>query len=245
MDNIPDSTPDTPAQPPFAARFAHFMTRTSTQYAHAPLSTLSDRGIENRLLNNLVEFLPGGAIIAGGFLTSVITEEDKSKDIDMFFLSEAAFRDTIAFLTKGDAFHKENGSWAYAGYTIKGGKMPDLDKLGDLRFLVFEHPSRPALQLLRMVWYDSAEHVIDTFDLTLCQFAVTQTGITYNPMAWIDLSRKRIVMHRCQFPASTLRRIIKYAHKGFYACPGSLAKICEEIQKFQGAMDANAVVYVD
>jgi len=234
-----------PVQPPFAARFAHFITRTSTIYASSPLSILKDRGIENRLLDNLVEFLPNGAIIAGGFLTSVITEEDKSKDVDFFFASEQAFRDIIALLLKDAAFHKENGSWAYDGYTIKGDKMPDLDKLGDIRYLVFEHPTRPALQLLRMVWYDSPEHVIDTFDLTIVQFAVTRAGLVYNPVSWIDLSRKRLVLHRMQFPASTLRRIIKYAHKGFYACPGSLAKICEEIQAFKGDMDANAVVYVD
>jgi len=31
----------------------------------------------------------------------------------------------------------------------------------------------------------------------------------------------------------------------FYACPGSLARICTEIQAFKGAIDVNAVVYVD
>ncbi len=193
----------------------------------------------------MIEHLPDGAIIAGGFLTSVISEEDKSKDVDFFFTSEAAFRATITALTQDAALHKEDGSWAYAGYTIKGGKMPDLDNLGEARFLTFEHPTRPALQLLRMVWYDSPEHVIDTFDLTIVQWAATRAGLVFNPVAWLDLARKRIVLHRLQFAASTLRRLIKYAHKGYYACPGSLAKICEEIQAFKGPISANQVVYVD
>lgn len=229
----------------FAERFAHFLTRTNTVYASAPLSILKDRGIENRLLDNLIDSLPDGVIIAGGFLTSVISEEDKSKDIDLFFTSEQAFRDTVTLLTLSPSEHKEDGSWSLNGYKIKGGEMPDLDKLGEQRYLVFEHPSRPALQLLRMVWYDSPEHVIDTFDLTIAQFAATRAGLVYNPTAFLDLARKRIVLHRMQFPASTLRRVIKYAHKGYYACPGSLAKICEEIKAFAGNPDVNEVVYVD
>lgn len=229
----------------FAERFAHFLTRTPTTYASAPLSILKDRGIENRLLDNLVEHLPDGVIVAGGFLTSVIAEEDKSKDVDLFFTSEEAFRATVALLSESEAQHNERGSWSLGGYMIKGGVMPDLDKLGEQRYLTFEHPSRPALQLLRMVWYDSPEHVIDTFDLTIVQFAASRAGLIYNPTAWLDLSRQRIVLHRMQFPASTLRRVIKYAHKGYYACPGSLAKICEEIKGFAGAADINEVVYID
>lgn len=247
LDNvILQQSPVSPgAQPPFANRFAHFMTRTNTQYATAPLSILSDRGIENRLLENLHEFLPNGAILAGGFVTHVLLEESRAKDIDLFFTSEEAFREMIDFLEKTPEFHKANGSWAYSGYKIKGGVMPDLNKLGETRFLVFEHPTRPALQLLRMVWYESAAHVIDTFDLTIVQFAIDKNGLTYNPASFLDLSRKRIVLHRMQFPASTLRRLIKYAEKGFYACPGSLVKICKEIQSFQGEPDVNNVVYVD
>lgn len=229
----------------FAERFAHFLTRTSTVYASAPLSILKDRGIENRLLDNLIEHLPDGVIVAGGFLTSVLTEEDKSKDVDLFFTSEDAFRATVDLLTSSPDAHKERGSWSLEGYTIKGGAMPDLNKLGEQRYLTFEHPSRPALQLLRMVWYDSPEHVIDTFDLTIVQFAASRAGLVYNPASFLDLSRKRIVLHRMQFPASTLRRVIKYAHKGYYACPGALAKICEEIQAFGGKPDVNDVVYVD
>lgn len=237
------SAPSSTSQPPFAQKFSHFMTRTQTQYAKAPLTLLSDRGIENRLLENLVEFLPDGAILAGGFLTNLLLEEDRFKDIDVFFTSEKAFEEMISFLQQTPEFHKGNGSWAFSGYTLKGDI--DLDNLGETRFIVFEHPTRPALQLLRMVWYDSAEHVIDTFDLTIVQFAVDSTGLTYNPASFLDLSRKRIVLHRMQFPASTLRRLIKYADKGFYACPGSLANICKKIQEYKGETDVNQVVYVD
>lgn len=242
LDNTDPVAAKVPTQPPFAERFAHFLTRTPTVYATAPFSLLTDRGIENRLFESLLVYIPEGAIIAGGFITSVLLQEDTATDIDFFFTSEKAFRDTVALITTPP---EDKEAWAYKGYVPKDGAVFDLDKLGDTRFITFTHPNRPALQLLRMVWYDSPEHVIDSFDLTIVQFAACGKQLTYNPVSFIDLSRKRILLHRMQFPASTLRRLIKYAHKGFYACPGSLVKICETIQSYQGQPDINDVVYVD
>ncbi len=248
-DNPLDPTPTiiTPneGQPPFAQRFAHFLSRSDKIYATSPLTILSERGIENRLFDNMVEYLPEGVIIAGGFVTSVILEDDKAKDIDLFFTSEVAFRAMVEVLTRQRTPEEKKEDWAFDGYQWKDGVAMDLDKLGDTRFIVFTHPKRPSIQLLRMVWYDSAEHVIDSFDLTVVQFAAHRDGLTYNPAAWLDLSRKRLVLHRMQFPSSTLRRLIKYAAKGFYACPGSLVTICEAIQAFRGEPDVNDVVYVD
>lgn len=236
-------------QPPFAQKFEHFMSRTSTSYSSAPLSILADRGIENRLFQNLVQHLPDGAILAGGFVTSVLLNEQTSKDIDIFFTSESAFYNTIKLIqnaaTISATTEGDDKPWSFSGYTLKDADKIDLEKLGDTRFVTFEHPKRPALQLLRMVWYTDATHVIDTFDLTIVQFAATKDGFVFNPISFLDLSRKRIVLHRMQFPASTVRRIIKYSQKGFYACPGSLANICAEIQKYNGNPDVNEVVYVD
>jgi hypothetical protein len=98
---------------------------------------------------------------------------------------------------------------------------------------------------MKMVWYEDASHVIDSFDFTISQFAFTNNSFVYNGEAMMDLARKRLVLHRMQFPASTLRRLIKYASKGYYACPGSLINICEAIQTFNGSPDVNEVVYVD
>ncbi len=229
---------DNATQRAFAQRFAHFLTRTATTYAKSPLAVLADRGIVNHTLNALVRHLPTGAIIAGGFMTHVILEEDKANDIDLFFTSKEAFDATVALLQK-----PPEDAVAYQGYTLKD--EVDLANLGDARFVTFIHPKKPALQLIRFAWYESAEHVIDTFDFTIVKFAADNTSLYYDPIAWLDLSRKRLVLARMQFPASTMRRIIKYASKGFYACPGSLAHIAGEIQKFQGPADVNEVVYVD
>lgn len=216
----------------FADKFKHFLERTPTQYTVMSLTYLSDRGIENRLLENLLEFLPDGAIIAGGFALSVVNEDKNSKDIDFFFTSEDAFNKTLEMFKS-----PPEGAWAYEGYVVNEAK--------NTRYVLLTHATRPAVQLLRMVWYQSAEHVIDSFDFTISQFAFDNKNFYFNGAAMLDLARKRLVLHRIQFPASTLRRLIKYSHKGYYACPGSLVKICEAIQGFVGEPDINDVVYVD
>lgn len=245
--------PSTVKDTDFAQRFAHFLTRTPTAYASDDISLLKDRGIENRLLDSLIAGLPEGAIIAGGFMTGVLLEESTAKDIDVFFTSAKAFCDTVNLLLNppvgDDGKPEDSDIWAWHGYELKGDESVLEDPaINNCRFLTFVHKkgTRPDIQLLRMVWYEDASHVIDSFDLTIAQWAIQRGGvITYRPSAFLDLARKRIVSHRIQFPSSTLRRIIKYAHKGFYACPGSLAKICEQIQAFKGAPDVNDVVYVD
>lgn len=236
----------------FKDRFAHFLTRTTVSYATDSIQNLlTDRGIENRLMDSLLAGLPDGAVIAGGFMTSVLLEEATAKDIDVFFLHKEAFAATVNLLLNPEEVPtKEDGEkdnlWAWRGYELKGGEDA-LNGVNNCRFLTFIHTkgTRPDIQLLRMVWYEDAEHVIDSFDLTIAQIALSKRGITYRPSGLMDLVRKRLVSHRVQFPASTLRRVVKYAHKGFYACPGSLAKICEQIQEFKGDTDVNEVVYVD
>ena len=238
IDPLLITTADDSKETPFSEQFKHFLAKTGTQYTHTPLNYLANRGIENRLLDNLLEFLPDGAIIAGGFALSMVNEDRNAKDIDFFFTSEAAFQKTLELFTSEE---KGSGAWAYEGYT----QINDLDPDKASRYVAFAHPTRPAVQLLKMVWYDDADHVIDSFDFTIAQFAFTNREFVFNGASMMDVARKRLVLHRMQFPASTLRRLIKYASKGYYACPGSLAHICETIQKFTGESDVNKMVYVD
>ena len=63
--------------------------------------------------------------------------------------------------------------------------------------------------------------VQDRFDYTICQFAVDTNGMLWcgDHSLW-DLARKRLAVHRITFPVSSLRRLLKYTSKGFYACSG-------------------------
>lgn len=227
----------------FSQKFSHFLTRTNVSYATDNISLLTGRGMENRLLENLIEFLPDGVIIAGGFMTSLFESEKDAKDIDFFFTSKSAFCNFANYILDQKQV-KADGCWALEGYKLKEGTT--LANINIYRYLIFTHPTKPDLQLLKMVMYSDAAHVIDSFDLTVAQFAVEKGGkFTYNPLSFLDISRKRIVLHRIQFMGSTLRRIIKYSKKGFYACPGSLANVCQQIKDFKGPIEANDIFYVD
>jgi hypothetical protein len=226
----------------FETKFAHFLTRTNTQYVTANLKYLPDRGIENRLLDNLLEYLPDGAVIAGGFALSVLNEDKNAKDIDIFFTNEKALKDTLELF-----LNPPEGAWAYQEYKFEHASSVDemLKKYKDSRYISATHVHRPSIQLLKMVYYTDAAHVIDTFDFTVSQFAFTNKEFVFNGLSMLDVARKRLVLHRMQFPASTLRRLVKYTHKGYYACPGSLVTICDAIKKFNGEPDINEIVYVD
>lgn len=244
QDYISSEIKDNTFQEKFAREFSHFLTRTGKEYSRESLSFLADRGIENRLLDNLIEYLPDGAIIAGGFILNVINEEKNSNDIDFFFTSKEAFNKTLdLFLNRDKNKKNDKDSWAYDGYSLK--KDAEGNVIKNDRYICLVHDTRPSVQLLRMVWYEDAKHVIDSFDFTISQCAVDSKGFYFNPSTMMDLARKRIVLHRLQFPSSTLRRLIKYSKKGYYACPGSLTTICEAIQKFNGPDEAGKVLYLD
>ena len=110
----------------------------------------------------------------------------------------------------------------------------------------YTHPKRLPIQLLKLHWYTSAEHVIDSFDFTVAQFAIeVDTGdLVANPISFLDLARKRLVLHRMQWPSSTLRRMVKYSKKGYYACPGALAEISKQVAEHIDD-DDEQFVYVD
>lgn len=230
-----------------------FLSRTDTTYSKVKIGALKERGIENKLFDALISYLPDGCYIAGGFMTSLLMDDKNAKDIDIFCGSEKAFKEICNLLidppAKKDDDDAGDGMWAYRGYSTN----TDIDKFNKeneaVRFLKFVHEGekRPEVQVMKMSWYTDAEHVIDTFDLTIAQIATDGEFIYLNPLTQFDLAKKRLVLHRMQFPASTIRRIVKYASKGYYACPGSLVNISQHIQDWTQKLDIDEAnfVYLD
>ncbi len=233
-------------------QFPQFLERTATQYVQTKIVDLKQRGMcDNRMFDSIVAYLPEGAFIAGGFMTSIITGEPTAKDVDLFFTSEKAFRDTLDLIFDENL---DDDAWFWKQYNTPENQalcddiVLDPAKFANARFIKLEHKNGTLpLQLIKIAWYEDPTHIIDSFDLTIAQFAANHESVWANPLSYYDIVNKRIVLHRMQFPSSTMRRVIKYASKGFYACPGSLANIATQIQKFVGQDDPlmNSVVYVD
>ena len=203
-----------------------FLERTSTVYCTVPLVEFEQRNlVSNRLFENICENLPEGVILGAGFLLSVVQEDKHAKDIDFFFLSDVALQNMMKLMeSPGDV-------WAFQDYEM----VTELSETNDgssLRYIQYKHKKgkRPDIQLIKLVYYDSPEAIIDSFDFTCVQFACDGRNVIFNPLSIMDVSKKRLVLHRMQFPSSTMRRMIKYAQKGYYVCPGALTKIAQEIQ---------------
>jgi hypothetical protein len=239
---------------PFWSEAPRFLARTSTPYLKVPLlPTLADRGMDNPMLASLVKHLPEGCYIAGGFMMSVMLGKEHESDIDLFFNGPDAFLKALD-LFENLPEKPEEGEDEYAllrGYKPTVKREEIMANSETMRFVKLTNTakSKPPIQLIKLVWYESAEHTIDTFDITVAQFAADRESLVFNPMATLDLARKRLVLHRMQFPASTLRRLVKYSAKGFWACPGALGRIATEIhaaiQEDPNAPDLRNLVYVD
>lgn len=229
-----------------------FLKKTDTVYSKIKISDLKDRGIENRLFDAIVDQLPKGCFIAGGFMVSLLQGDKKSKDIDLFCNSSESFVEICnLLLNPPEKKEDDDHLWPFRGYVCQADiiSFNDSQNVKDIRFLQFKDKegSKPDIQVMKMAWYESPEHVIDTFDLTVTQISTDGEFIYMNPLTPLDLASKKLVLHRMQFPASTIRRIIKYAGKGYYACPGSLVNISQHIQGWTGQSDIDEenFVYLD
>jgi hypothetical protein len=231
-----------------------FLSRTKKEYIRIPMKDFEYRGMKNPILTNITSVLPKDAYIVGGYALSFFKGDDKAHDIDIAFTNAKSFIKTYnliigAYETPENLDSEDDRLIAFRGYKLDEKFSTDYITTNgkELRFVKFVHPVKPPIQLLKMAWYESPEHIIDTFDLTVAQFAVDNSFLYTNPMSITDVTRKRIVLHRMQFPASTIRRVIKYVQKGYYACPGALVEIAEAIKDHEGDTDVDYMqfVYID
>lgn len=205
-------------------------------WSMTPFESLKDRGISSRHLDEVVEHLVSGAWIAGGAVESIAREEP-IKDIDIFCANEDAFWNVIDSLTRYED-----------GYTLKHTKE-ELELVSN-RFALLQKKNAPDIQVIKTMWYPSLKHVLHSFDFTATQVGIQKEEgglkVVSNPMAFFDIARKRLVLWRMTFPASTIRRMIKYTQKGYYACAGALETIATETKTaLEQNPQAQEFIYVD
>lgn len=207
----------------------HYM-RTKQEYCSMLLSDiLKPRNIYNKELVSLVKHLPVGAVIAGSYVASILNPEHKPKDIDIFFTDGLAYLDTYNLFVNPP---KEDDAWVFRGYkpSVSLEELENSSKIIRLVNMKHDDPSRLPVQLIKMIWYDSPEHVIDSFDFTVTQFCVHAGILTFNPASLVDIFRNNLIVHRHQFPMDTLYRLVKYSKKGYNISPNTLQKLVEDIR---------------
>ena len=81
--------------------------------------------------------------------------------------------------------------------------------------------------------FDSAEDVLAAFDFTVCQCAIGKNEITYSDSYFEHIATRSLYFtdYALNRPAYTLRRLMKYAHKGFKISDKELARLLEPLTK--------------
>lgn len=203
---------------------------SGTQYTRLNLAEfIKPRGLYNKELTSLSKSLPQGAFLAGGFVAALVNPAHPPTDIDIFFNSGNVFLDVFdLFSNPPDDEH----AWALRGYKTTTTREEIIANSKEMRVVNFKNddPERLPIQLIKMVWYDSAESVIDSFDFTVTQFAVDQGDFVCSPAAIIDVLKSSLIVHRHQFPMESLYRLVKYAKKGYHVSPKTLQRLVDDIR---------------
>lgn len=179
--------------------------------------------------------LPEGVYIAGDAALSEI--DNKSiEDVDMFCTSSKAFCDAYEMLSQShipdiDQHTLEANSKYVKVVNFTKGPMT-----------VGPVPNK--IQLIKQYWFTGADHVIDSFDFTICQIAFGRNLITWNSVTSKDIDNKVLRIHRIQWPVNTLRRMAKYINKGYQiAVPQDLTALADKIAKSKSSADEE--IYTD
>jgi hypothetical protein len=176
-------------------------------------------------VSSLLALSSSGPWLVGGSVRRLLAEHKQDSDFDVAFASAAQLAELQSKL-------------AAAGFTKARETAFHVEMTGKI------DGEATKVQLLRHAHAATPEALIDTFDFTICMFAFDGTDVVCGPLSLWDLARKRLVLHRLTFAASTVRRLTKYARQGYTFCQGSIVSILEEVAKNPDSIKGE-VAYVD
>lgn len=162
--------------------------------------------------------------LAGGALRAIIAGEAIS-DYDLFFrngLVAAKTRVEIESLGAETIFKCPEGK--LTTYMLHGMKI----------------------QCITENFYPSMEELIDTFDITACRYATDGTRFISTYSAVRDTLKRKINLHRVDFPVASMKRIAKYANKGYVMTSKAALFFTDLIyQRGQRNEELNTRIYID
>lgn len=137
-----------------------------------------------------------GSILAGGAIRDGLHGKEIS-DYDLFFtdlLTVALIKEYLPSVGYNLVFACPQGLL----YTFK---MDDIK-----------------IQLICKRRYEDVYDLLDSFDFTICQYAITGTSGVYTTRQAIkDSKTNTLNLHKLTFPSATINRLSKYKKKGYYA----------------------------
>ncbi len=195
-------------KPLFTKENSSFWLRTDMKFARTKTSEVFDRAAKNvntRFIKKILKVLPSNCFIAGGAAKDVYTNNTENiNDIDIYSPSE------------------EDAVKAYEALkTIKGEAI----KQSNMAVSVRIKEDLPIASLIKICYFDNMEHCLDSFDFTICQFALGTEESICNPMGLIDHLNKKLNVHVLQPQTDCLYRLVKYVKKGYTPTNDALDKM--------------------
>jgi hypothetical protein len=236
-----------------------------TTHAKVPIEELDIRGSRLGELKQVVDALniPTKFWVAGGAVRRAITGQDPfESDIDVFLQQPADAELVVSHFTeKGfkvarttSAATTLRGTFVEGMFDVVEETQADLLAVSALTHSILraepmeppakEKQAEPIQLEIQIIGlgdgYASAAELLDSFDFTICQFAIDGDKVVFPPLALHDLNRKRLVINEVTYGLATMRRFIKYTKQGYFACGGVmtdyLTRIVEHPESIQGLM---------
>jgi hypothetical protein len=85
------------------------------------------------------------------------------------------------------------------------------------------------VQIVLLIRGETPVDVINTFDFTVSMLGTDGQALYFNKFTWTDLMRKRLRINHIHHGISTMRRMIKYSKRGFYACVGTMREVAQGV----------------
>ena len=181
-------------------------------------------------LGQLMHF--SGVYLAGGVLRTLMSEceplDPEKTDIDLFFDNPGHMYEVKAFL--------ENATDYYKVFQCPENKLASYLLKGEEKWKV---------QCISVSYYPSMLDVIDSFDFTCTQFVTDWEDGLMGETAEKDTNDKHLVINKIMYPASTLRRMMKYSRKGYHMEENDFQKFVSLVWNHDPQITDEKLVYVD
>lgn len=157
-------------------------------------------------------FLPKGAMIAGGALTSAFTGQPIN-DVDIYFKSKEDFINAVA-----NAY--DNSMWCVAA-TDRAITFVQRDKV---------------VQLMHFDFFETAEAVFDAFDYTIVMAAydIDKKEFVFHEDFFKHAAQRFLRFHSgTRYPYGSLMRVLKYQDRGYKIGRSDMLRIGLALQKVE------------
>ncbi len=161
-----------------------------------------------------IKINPSGPWIAGGAVIRTFLNQPLDTDIDIFFKDITQF--TIA-----DKNIKDKATFI------------EESKFSKSYQCIFEHKGVERIhkiQLISFLMAEKASEIISKFDISICQIAFDGERVIMPEKTLEDIKSKnaKILVDVVSFPGSTLKRIVKYAGRGYQFSAKNLQEFADK-----------------